>query len=248
MTNLIEAIERSGGSVEVDEDDWFIAESDLVDDQFTVTAPLDTESIVEKENVAVLLEVLNGDDVVLDDLVLTFEGMEELLAPGQWNGGLYSGSGHWLPPITGDFLLERKAAQVKFWVDGATSEKVSISIFEAETNEFGETVFGDLAMEIPSNEIVSKNCGKFSQISEGTVTGGYYKYKMKALAIGSDLREGKAYIMALMVGDSLLMFGEDEPATVEFVIADGAMTKGGMQDTLGSSPKRLSSNRALAEE
>ena len=51
--------------------------------------------------------------------------------------------------------------------------------------------------------------------------------------------------MALMVGDSLLMFGENEPATVEFVIADGAMIKGGMKEIMGNSPKRLSSNRVL---
>jgi hypothetical protein len=241
-------MERHLGVVDASEDDWLITESDLVDSQFAVTVPLDLTELVERENVVVTLEVLNEDQVVLDELLLTFEGEEVLPAQGPWMGGIYNGSGHWLPPITGDFMLERKAMQVKFWVDDTTREKVSIGIFEVETNELGERAFGDLEMKISSNEIVSKNCGKFSQISEGTISGSYYKVKLKAKVLSSDLREGRTYIMALMVGDDLLMFSEDQPATVEFIIADGAMTKGGMNDTLGSTPKRLSSNRTLAEE
>lgn len=248
-TDVIDVFASYEGVVEVDTDDWYITESDLdEDDSFTGIIPLNLEGFVDQSEILVYVEIINANDVVMDDLLLSMIG-EEIILPPQfaWNGSVVTGKGYWLPPVNGDFILERKATQIKFWVDGSIREKVSINIYEAETDDEGLQIVGDLVTKIPSSEIVSKNCGKFSRLDEGTMSGSYYKYKLKA-KIMKELLEGKSYVLALMVGDSVLAFDETTLATLMFKVADGSKTKGGMKDTLGNSPKRLDSNRALIKD
>ncbi|MBN2259189.1 MAG: hypothetical protein JW702_01440 [Clostridiales bacterium] len=246
-TDLIEGltlVDRVGSIVE---DDWNISEVDLIGEVFEVSLDVDLNDLGEEENVTVNAELFGDDHQLLDAMILNLVGQELVEVPGYvWKGDVYSGNGTWIPPIMDNFLLGRKATQVKFWLFESSTLYPSISIFDKEYDENGNAVIGQLVKEIPYDRITLKNSGKNSNMVDGIVKGEFYKYKLKAEEV-DELVEGHSYILALTVDGAIVMFNETYLAVQTFKVEIGAKTTGGMQDSIGNLPKRTSSNRSLAE-
>ncbi len=295
QTDLLDVL-ADLGTVELQEDDWSITETDLGEDNtFRKETAIAFNDSVEARDLTVTASLIGDGQVVLDTVVaaLSFgEGgnqgdqgnqgnqsdqgnqgdqgdrdsgpseppmgnygngdpqnpeplKEEALVRTIWDGGFQLNHGFWMPPVTDNFVLERRAVSIRFWLQEEPEEIPVIYFFKTDDPE--NISMDNYVGEITQDGSQSGNSGRHSKNCAGNLPGAYYKFKLKARNLDF-LDEGETYVLAVMSGGKLLYFSENQPATLSFSIGEGALHTGqnnkrSLRDT--GSKKNLSPRRSL---
>lgn len=242
-TNLLEALEELG-TADVLADDWTVKEEDLgLDNSFNKEIQLSLDAVENTKNLIVRAKIKSDNGTILDEIKISLGSVQDEQIQNVWNGETHNVHGFWLPPVTENFVLGRKSAQVKFWLETKPSEPISIHIYESNVDDSGTIIPGDFVTEITNDNIRTRNCGNHARTWGENQPGGYYKFILKYKDLPS-LEVGSTYILAVMIGEDILTFDEDSVAMLSFEVSeDASAAKNTSKTSFTRAPKRTGSKR-----
>lgn len=166
----------------------------------------------------------NTDTTVLQDLVNhkghnQMESVMENVYMLNNNNRTTNIHGSWIQPFTDHFVLEGRSVPVRFWLEKAPSETPSFYIFDAST----DITIGNEVAVITEDQLRTGKGGKGIKNRRENQTQGYWYYKCNLKTWNLPfLQEGSTYVLAVMIGDELLAFDEDTPASMSFTVGEDA--------------------------